>query len=150
MTKPHRLAESPAHADRRVIRPVGRAILAGFLCREDDIESTKALHSVAILFRVMSGMLLLLMVLQVFNGLTSSLEISYGVLAAEAIRLVIFAGLLWGAGDLADLCVKSHGDLRAVRVLLGRVADPTGRGPAGGTPRPGDADAEDGRGDALH
>jgi diphthamide synthase subunit DPH2 len=77
----------------------------------------------------MSGLLLLLMVLQVFNGLMSMVAISYGVLAAEAIRIVIYAGLLWGAGDLADLCVKSHCDLRAIRVLLGRTS-PDGQGPA--------------------
>jgi hypothetical protein len=120
------------------------------LCRDKDIESTTGLYWVAILFRIMAGMLFLLMVLQVFNGLMSTLEISYGVLAAEAIRLVIYAGLLWGAGDLADLYVKSHCDLRATRVLLERLTQLVGQAPAGRRPRHGDAAAGDGRGDASH
>ncbi len=90
--------------------------------RCNDIEPTRGLHSVAILFRVMSGLLGLLMVVQVVLGLTSAVGISYGVLFAEAIRLVIFAGLLWGAGDLADLFIKSHCDLRSTRILLARVS----------------------------
>jgi hypothetical protein len=147
MTKSHMLAESPTPADRRVTRGVGRTTLAGVGCREEDIEPTRALHSVAILFRVMSGMLLLLMVLQVFNGLASTLEISYGVLAAEAVRLLIYAGLLWGASDLADLSVKSHCDLRAVRVLLGRIAHLAGPAPAGSE---GDTDTGRARPDASH
>lgn len=150
MTTPHRLAESPAQADRRVIRSVGLATLGGVACRDEDIEPTKALQSIAILFRVMSGVLLLLLALQVFSGLTSTVDISYGVLAAEAIRLLIFAGLLWGAGDIANLCVKSHCDLRATRVLLGRIAQLVGQAPAGSAPRPGDGDAGVGRGDGLH
>ena len=150
MTTPHLPADSLTPAERRVISPGGRATLGGVLCRDEDIESTKAIHSVAIVFRVMSGMLLVLMVLQIFNGLTSTLEISYGVLAAEVIRLVIYAGLLWGAGDLADLFVHSHCDLRAMRVLLGRIAYVVGQTPAGSKPGPGDADMGRGDGDGVH
>ena len=84
------------------------------------------------LFRVMSGLLVLLTVLQVVNGFATALEISYGVLAAQALRLVIFAGLLWGAADLADLFVKTHRDLRAMRVLLGRIAESNQPTPARG------------------
>lgn len=100
------------------------------------------------LFRVMAGLLVLLTGLQVVNGLGTPLEISYGVLAAQALRLVIFAGLLWGAADLADLFVKSHRDLRAMRVLLGRIAYLVGPPPLDGQPGPGDAETARGR-DAL-
>ena len=47
---------------------------------------------------------------------------SVGVMFAEAVRLVIFAGLLWGAGDLGILWVKSHHDIRATRILTARIA----------------------------
>ena len=90
--------------------------------RDQDIEPTQSLHWVARLFKVMAGLLFVLMVLQIALGLTSAVEISYGVLFAEAVRLLIFAGLLWGAGSLADLFVKSHHDLRATRILLARIA----------------------------
>lgn len=96
--------------------------LAGVPVREDDIETTMGLHWVAWLFRAMAVLLFLLLIAQVALGLTSTVEISYGVLFAEAVRLLIFAGLLWGAGALADLFVRSHHDLRATRVLLARIA----------------------------
>lgn len=99
-----------------------RPTLAGVPVREDDIETTLGLHWVAWLFRAMAVLLFVLMVLQIALGVTSAVDISYGVLFAEAVRLLIFAGLLWGAGALADLFVRSHHDLRATRVLLARIA----------------------------
>ncbi len=96
--------------------------LVGVPVRDHDIEPTVTIHWVAILFRVMAGLLFVLMVLQIALGLTSTVEISYGVLFAEAVRLLIFAGLLWAAGAISDLFVKSHHDLRATRILLARIA----------------------------
>ena len=110
---------TPLSSDRRQF-PKG-AFIETMPVRDGDIEPATGLHWVAKLCRVMSGLLIVLTIMQVALGLTSTIEISYGVLIAEAIRLVIFAGLLWGAGDLADLFVKSHRDLRAARILLGRL-----------------------------
>jgi len=90
--------------------------------RADDIEPVRGLHWVAKLFRVLAGLLAVIIVLQIVNGVTSTVDISYGVLIAEVIRLLVFAGLLWGAGDLADLFVQSHHDLRSARILLARLA----------------------------
>lgn len=123
--------------------------LAGVPVRDDDIETAKGLHSIAKLFRGLAAVLVLLIAIQIFNGVTSTVVISVGVLAAEVIRLAIFAGLLWGAGDLADLIVKSHYDLRASRILLGRLTHLVGQQPALGEPRPGDGPRR-GRGDATH
>jgi hypothetical protein len=39
----------------------------------------------------------------------------------EGTRIVVFAGLLWAAGDLAIMLIESNHDLRAVRILLGRL-----------------------------
>lgn len=33
---------------------------------------------------------------------------------------MVFAGLLWGAGDLANIAIKTHYDIRAARILLAR------------------------------
>jgi len=96
--------------------------LAGVSVREEDIEPVKGIRAISMLFRGMSVLLVVLAMLQVVFGLTSTVPISIGVLAADAIRLLIFAGLLWGAGDLAVLWVKSHHDLRATRILMARVA----------------------------
>jgi len=108
-------------ASERRTPPTGPT-LVGVPVRDADVEPARGLHGVAILFRIMSGLLLLLMVVQIINGATSTVPLSIGVLVAESVRLIIFAGLLWGAGDLADLFVKSHYDLRATRILLERLA----------------------------
>jgi hypothetical protein len=95
--------------------------LAGVPVRDDDIEPAKGLHSIAKLFRVLAAMLVVLIGVNVFNGLTAEVPQSVSAMTTDAIRLLLFAGLLWGAGDLADLFVKSHYDLRASRILLGRL-----------------------------
>src|SRR5919202_1584820 len=43
-------------------------------------------------------------------------------LLGEVSRLVVLAGLLWGAGDLAILLIDVGHDVRAARILLGRQA----------------------------
>lgn len=111
---------SPDSSDRRADR-LDAAPFQGVEGRVGDVEPTKALRSVATLFRVLAGLLILLMATQVTMGLTSTVEISPGVLLGEAIRLVIFAALLWAAGDLANLYVKSQADARATRILLARL-----------------------------
>jgi hypothetical protein len=105
-------------ADRRDVE--GRPILAGVKVRDSDIEPVKGIRTIAVLFRGMAILLLVLMILQVFFAVTSAVPISVGVLLAESVRLIIFAGLLWGAGDLAVLWVKSHYDIRATRILIAR------------------------------
>lgn len=99
-----------------------RPTLAGIPVREDDIEPVKGIRVIAYLFRGMAVLLLTLMVLQVVSGVSGAVPASPGVLFAEAVRLMIFAGLLWGVGDLAVLWVKSHHDIRASRILLARMA----------------------------
>ena len=99
-----------------------RPQLSGITVREEDIEPVKGIRSIALLFRGMAIILFALMLVQVAVGLTSTVPMSIGVLLAEAVRLIIFAGLLWGAGDLAVLWVKSHHDLRATRILTARMA----------------------------
>ena len=114
-TEPNRRRNNPAE-------PIHQPRLAGVPVRENDIEPTLGLHWVAWLCRALAVLLFLLMVVQIALGVTSAVEISYGVLFAEGVRLLIFAGLLGGAGALADLFVRSHHDLRATRVLLARIA----------------------------
>lgn len=109
-----------AAADRRTAP--GRPIIGGIVVREDDIETVKGIRAIALLFRGMAILLVLLMAAQVFFGLTSTVPLSPGVLFADAVRLIIFAGLLWGAGELAVLWVKSHYDIRAQRILTARIA----------------------------
>jgi hypothetical protein len=99
-----------------------RPNLAGVPVREEDIEPVKGIRTIAVLFRGMAVLLLALMVLQLTLAFTSAVPISPGVAIADAVRLIIFAGLLWGVGDIAVLWVKSHYDLRATRILMARTS----------------------------
>src|SRR3954470_23293164 len=116
------MSASPRPVDGRSRQSKEQPNIDGVLVREDDIEPVKGLRTIAVIFRGLSVILLLLMVLQVFFAATSAVPLSPGVVVADAVRLIIFAGLLWGAGDLAVLFVKSHHDLRATRILMARVA----------------------------
>lgn len=98
-----------------------RPTIEGVVVRQDDIETAKGIRAVAYLFRGMAVLLLVLMVVQLAAALSGTVPVSIGVVMAEAVRLVIFAGLLWGIGDLAVLWVKSHYDIRASRILLARL-----------------------------
>lgn len=121
MAEPKRPSGSIPVADDQRRDVHDRPTLVGIPVREEDIEQVKGIRAIAYLFRGMAVLLLVLMVLQVASGLTGTVPSSPGVLFAEAVRLIIFAGLLWGAGDLAVLWVKSHYDIRASRILLARM-----------------------------
>lgn len=108
------------HAERRDLEPTH--LLAGVAVREGDIEPAKGIRTIAVLFRGMAILLLGLMVLRVFFAITSTVPVSAGVVFAESVRLIVFAGLLWGFGDLAVLGIKSHHDIRATRILNARIA----------------------------
>ena len=131
------------HEEARRTQPV----LSGVPVRENDIEPTLGLHWVAWMFRALAALVFVLMVLQLALGLTSTVDLSYGVLFAEAVRMLILTCLLWGAGALADLFVRSHHDLRATRVLLARIAYRL-REDAPAVPPPPVAGDADGRDDA--
>jgi hypothetical protein len=91
--------------------------ISGVAVRGDDIEEVKGIRAIAVLFRGMSILLLVLMTVRVIFALPAS----PGIVFAESVRLIIFAGLLWGFGDLAVLAIKSHYDLRATRILNARM-----------------------------
>jgi hypothetical protein len=89
--------------------------------REDDLEPHAGLRYVARLFKMLAVLLILLLIGEVVVGLTQEGPDSLATLLIEATRIVVFAGFLWGAGDLALMLIESNHDLRATRILLGRV-----------------------------
>lgn len=137
MTTPNAPDKSSIPSDRRTWTPMGRAVLAGVRVRDEDIEPTRGLHAVAIFLRVMAVAVFLLMAVEVTAGVTGAGDTSYRAVFAEAIRLAISSGLLWAAGALADLFIKSHGDLRATRILMARLAYRLGPSPSSGEASPG-------------
>lgn len=91
-----------------------------FGVRTADIEPYTGLRYLSKLFRMIAVVLVLLLVAEVVTGLYTQGVDALTTLLAEVSRLIVLAGLLWGAGDLAILLIDVGHDVRAARILLGR------------------------------
>jgi apolipoprotein N-acyltransferase len=89
--------------------------------REEDLEPHAGLRYIARLFKVLALLLLFMLVAEVIIGLRQDGASALGTLLVEATRLIVFAGFLWGAGDIALMLIESNHDLRATRILVGRL-----------------------------
>ena len=89
--------------------------------REEDLEPHAGLRYIARLFKVLALLLALLLAVEIVLGLARQGAQAVPTLLVEATRLIVFAGLLWGAGDLALMLIESNHDLRATRILVGRL-----------------------------
>ena len=89
--------------------------------REEDLEPHAGLRYVARLFKVLALLLMILLVAEVIIGLTQQGSEAIGTLLIEATRLIVFAGFLWGVADIALMLIESNHDLRATRILVGRI-----------------------------
>jgi len=90
--------------------------------RAADLEPYVGLRYVTKLFRIIALFLLLLLVAEVAVGLYQQGWEAILTLLPEATRLLVAAGLLWGAGDMAVLMIDIGHDVRATRILIGRQA----------------------------
>jgi len=88
--------------------------------RAADLEPYIGLKYLSRLFKLMAVVLILLLLSEIVTGLVTSGADALPTLLGEVSRLVVFAGLLWGSGDLAILLIDMGHDLRATRILLGR------------------------------
>ena len=93
---------------------------AAMRVRESDLEPYVGLGYLSKLFRFIAIFLAILLVAEVATGLVAQGRAAIPTLLAEASRLIVLAGLLWGAGDLAILLIDVGHDVRAARILLGR------------------------------
>lgn len=89
--------------------------------RDDDLEPHAGLRYIARLFKLLSLLLILLLVVEIIINLARQGGDAVPLLLVEATRLIVFAGLLWGAADLALMLIESNHDLRATRILVGRL-----------------------------
>lgn len=90
--------------------------------RSDDTEPYVALQYVARLFKVAAMVVVVALVAEIIAGLV--LEGAGAVLGLlqEIIRGAVLIAVLWGAGDLTLLLIDVGHDVRAQRVLLGRLS----------------------------
>ena len=89
--------------------------------REEDMEPHAGLRYIAWLFKVLALLMVLVLIAEIVIGLRSGTAMAMTTLMVEATRLVVFAGFLWAAGDMALMFIESNHDLRATRILLGRL-----------------------------
>jgi len=97
-----------------------RALMADDV-REEDLEPYVALRYIARLFKVLAALILIMLAGEVVLGIVIDGRASITTLLGEATRLLVMAGLLWAAGDIAVLLVDAGHDVRVTRILLGRI-----------------------------
>ena len=90
--------------------------------RDADLEPHAGLRYIARLFKVLAVLLVLLLIAEVVMGLVQQGAAALPTILVEATRLIVFAALLWAAGDIALMLIESNHDLRATRILLGRLS----------------------------
>lgn len=89
--------------------------------RTTDLEPYVALRYIARLFKILAALLLVMMLGEIVTGLMMQGRGAVITLLTETTRLIVLAGLLWGAGDIAILLVDLGHDIRVSRILLGRI-----------------------------
>lgn len=102
--------------------------------RAEDTEPYLALQYVARLFKIAAMVVIFALTAEIVAGLMLEGASAILPLITELIRGVVLAAVLWGGGDLTLLLIDVGHDVRAARVLLGRLS---ARSPLDGPPAPG-------------
>lgn len=90
--------------------------------RAEDTEPYLGLQYVARLFKVAAMVVVVALTVEVVLGLVWEGAGAILPLMTELIQGVVLTAVLWGAGDLTLLLIDVGHDVRASRVLLGRLS----------------------------
>ena len=90
--------------------------------RAEDTEPYIGLQYVARLFKIVAMIVIVAIIAEVVAGLMYEGAGAALNLFAEVIQGGVLAAMLWGAGDLTLLFIDVGHDVRAARVLLGRMS----------------------------
>jgi hypothetical protein len=82
------------------------------------LEPHASLRYVGKLFKALAIGLFLLLIAELGIGIAQDGVDALPLLLLEVAQLVLFTGLMWGAGDLAYIVIETNHDVRASRVLL--------------------------------
>jgi hypothetical protein len=93
-----------------------------FAIRADDTEPYFGLQYIARLFKIAAMVVIVALTAEIVAGVALEGASAILPLLAELIRGVVLAAILWGAGDLTLLLIDVGHDVRAARVLLGRLS----------------------------
>jgi hypothetical protein len=99
----------------------GHPSFAGELMH-DILEPHASLRYIARLFKALAVLLLILLIAELVIGFIQQGQQALPVLMVEATRLVVFAGVLWGLGDMALMLIESNHDLRATRLMVWQLS----------------------------
>lgn len=89
--------------------------------RAADLEPYTALRYIARLFKVMAVLMMIMLIGEVVMGVMTAGTAAITTLIVEATRMLVLAGFLWAAGDLALLLIDMGHDIRVSRILLWRM-----------------------------
>jgi hypothetical protein len=89
--------------------------------RGTDLEPYITLRYIARLFKVLAGLIIVMLLGEIVTGLVIDGTAALVTLIGEGTRLLVMAGLLWAGGDLTLLLIDAGHDLRVARILLGRI-----------------------------
>lgn len=111
--------------------------------RAEDTEPYIGLQYVARLFKIVAMIVIVAIIAEVVAGLIyEGMGAGFNLLA-EVIQGGVLAAMLWGAGDLTLLFIDVGHDVRAARVLLGRMSARMGVNPGELMPRERSHDRDD-------
>ena len=90
--------------------------------RAEDTEPYVGLQYIARLFKIVSFLVLIALALEIVLGVASDGVRAILPLFAEIVQGGVLAAILWGSADVVLLLIDLGHDVRASRVLLGRVS----------------------------
>ncbi|MDQ3389451.1 MAG: PHP domain-containing protein [Gemmatimonadota bacterium] len=99
----------------------GRAPRDPTSIRAEDTEPYVALQYVARLFKIVAMVVVVALTAEIVAGVWLEGAGALLGLTFEVVRGIVLAAILWGAGDLTLLLIDVGHDVRAARVLLGRL-----------------------------
>lgn len=114
--------ETPGTDEARTKRHSLADLAAALHIRASDVEPFTGLRYLSRLFKAMAIVLALLIISEIVTGLVTQGTAAIPMLLNEVSRLLVFSGLLWGAGDLAILLIDVGHDVRAARIMMSRIA----------------------------
>ncbi|HEV7587389.1 MAG TPA: hypothetical protein VGO40_04610 [Longimicrobium sp.] len=117
-----RTAEWEGESHETGYRAGKRPLLAGIEVREEDLEPQKGLDLTSLVVHISAGVILVLALGQFAAWWLDRPPggAGMGLLVGDTIRLIVLSALLWAAGDVIKLVIKTHYDIRAARILLAR------------------------------
>ena len=122
MPMPPAIERPSTTVDRRMMTPMGRAILAGVEVRAGDLGSARGARVVVALLRVLTLVTLVMLAMEVTTGLSGPNPMSLHELVVSAAGpLSVVVVLFFGTAEVVSLLAKSHEDARVTRILIARM-----------------------------